>query len=63
MNHLKMNFAVDEKAALSTAGGSATIYNLVCTNNSTADWVFYVYQTMPSQPSDIILLSGEIQVP
>jgi rhizosphere induced protein len=49
MNNSKMNFA--------SALDSATQYNLVCTNNSSTDWVFYVYQTMPSQPSDVFSLA------
>lgn len=36
---------------------SGTKYNLICENQSTTDWVFYVYQTMPSQPSDIFSLA------
>ena len=49
MSHLRMNFANE-----ATEG---TPYKLVCKNNSTVPWVFYVYQTMPSQPSDVFSLS------
>jgi hypothetical protein len=48
-NHLKMSFA-DEAS-------SGTSYNLVCQNNSSVPWVFYVYQTMPKQPSDVFSLA------
>jgi rhizosphere induced protein len=48
MSHLKMNFAT----AL-----DSTQYNLVCTNHSSTDWVFYVYQTMPNQPREIFSLA------
>jgi hypothetical protein len=48
-NHLKMSFA-DEAS-------SGTSYNLVCQNNSSVPWVFYVYQTMPNQPSDVFSLA------
>jgi rhizosphere induced protein len=58
MSHLKMNFA-NKPAKTATALGAAvaTNYNLVCTNNSSTDWFFYVYQTMPNQPSDIFSLA------
>jgi len=44
-----MNFA--------DAAANATTYSLVCQNNSTVPWVFYVYQTMPVQPSDVFSLA------
>ncbi|AUP80209.1 protein RhiA [Flavivirga eckloniae] len=49
MSHLRMNFANE-----ATEG---TPYKLVCKNDSTVPWVFYVYQTMPSQPSDVFSLA------
>ncbi|MBJ6369274.1 hypothetical protein [Snuella sedimenti] len=49
MSHLKMNFANE--------ASDGTQYNLVCKNNSTVPWVFYVYQTMPTQPSDVFSLA------
>ncbi|MFD1820601.1 hypothetical protein SAMN04515674_10446 [Pseudarcicella hirudinis] len=51
MSHLQMNFA-DE-----TLSSNSTTYSLVCTNNSSVDWVFYVYQTMPNQPSQVFSLA------
>jgi len=50
MTNAKLNFAAASAA-------SSTLYTLKCTNNSTTDWVFYVYQTMPNQPSDIFSLA------
>ncbi|MFT4928068.1 MAG: hypothetical protein ACI8WB_004183 [Phenylobacterium sp.] len=32
-------------------------YTLKCTNNSTADWTFYVYQKMPNQAKEIFSLA------
>ncbi|MDO5969866.1 hypothetical protein Q4Q35_08600 [Flavivirga aquimarina] len=49
MNHLRMSFANESS--------TGTPYKLVCKNNSSVPWVFYVYQTMPSQPSDIYSLA------
>lgn len=49
MSNLEKNFA-----------GSASDngpYVLHCVNNSTSDWIFYVYQTMPNQPSHIFSLA------
>ncbi|UTW64740.1 protein RhiA [bacterium SCSIO 12741] len=48
-----MNFSTS--ASLAEATG--TSYSVNCVNNSTTDWVFYVYQTMPQQPSDIFSLA------
>ncbi len=49
MSHLRMSFANEAT--------ESTNYRLVCKNNSTVPWVFYVYQTLPSQPSDVFSLS------
>ncbi len=49
MNHLSMNFA--------SAAAQGNTYTLTCTNKSSASWIFYVYQTMPSQPSQVFSLA------
>ncbi|MEO1259238.1 MAG: protein RhiA [Bacteroidota bacterium] len=48
-NHSTLDFAVQDT--------DADVYTLRCTNKSTAPWVFYVYQKMPSQPSEIFSLA------
>lgn len=66
MSHVKLNFATDATAdfaadspsiAAKSAVGAATNYTLECRNDSIAPWVFYVYQTMPQQPSDVFSLA------
>jgi hypothetical protein len=44
-------------ATFSYATGEGTTYTLKCVNDSVADWVFYIYQRMPQQPSDIFSLA------
>lgn len=48
-NNLKMSFA--------TEANQGTSYTLVCQNNSSVPWVFYVYQSMPNQQSNVFSLA------
>ena len=36
---------------------NGTNYSLTCVNNSSADWVFYIYQKMPNQPKEVFSLA------
>lgn len=54
MNHLKMDFVQPSVLAVAT---NTQQYSLTCVNDSAADWIFYVYQKMPNQPSDIFSLA------
>lgn len=56
MNHVKMDF-VQPSAQAVTAVAETQEYSLTCVNNSPADWIFYVYQKMPNQPSEIFSLA------
>ncbi len=49
MSNLKLDFATEAEGT--------TLYRINCINNSTANLIFYVYQTMPSQPSNVFSLA------
>lgn len=52
---MKMDFANHEQVA--GVASNASMFRLTCSNNSTYPWIFYIYQTMPGQPSDIFSLA------
>lgn len=55
MSNLTMDFANEAIAANVAANGRR--FTLKCVNNSSANWVFYVYQRMPDQQYDVYSLA------
>lgn len=55
MKLLEMDYTANGYA--DAEAGEGTQYELVCLNQSPVPWVFYVYQKMPTQPSDIFSLA------
>ncbi len=54
MNHLTMDFTnIGSRRALADAAATGQSYSIKCINQSSVPWIFYVYQTMPNQPSQV----------